>query len=166
MELMSEPLRNDVRSFLMENTLDQIPFFADLDSVAISKLFTLLKPLKVQQARYLYHSGSAGDEMFILIKGKMQEVVHRTSADLFDDRPGNANRDNEDNVVVLQEIEPVELVGACGRARCDGLGGAGLLGRSQEHGGRGGEEAEGQKLRPSNDQLCTPTLMLWCCSRP
>ena len=72
MDELSNYLRNEVATFLVQNTVSTLPIFANKDPLILSQIVTRLKPLSVMATEYLMRCDEIGREMFILLSGEVE----------------------------------------------------------------------------------------------
>lgn len=70
LQTISMPLRVELTSFLFEDVVKVIPFFASInDSSFLAKVMMLLKPLSAVAGDIIYKEGDVGFELYFVVKG-------------------------------------------------------------------------------------------------
>ncbi|HED10566.1 MAG TPA: cyclic nucleotide-binding domain-containing protein [Caldithrix abyssi] len=72
LEGLPKSLRADVERHLKRKILDKIPLFKDADDNFLDAIAFRLKPVLATPGDYIIREGEEGNEMYIVIKGKLQ----------------------------------------------------------------------------------------------
>ncbi|GBG29142.1 Potassium voltage-gated channel protein eag [Hondaea fermentalgiana] len=74
LEDLSPALRSEVVIFLVDQTVMQNPLFQQMSPKSFARLIRILFPLKVEEGEWVCREGEFGEEMFMLVSGKLEVV--------------------------------------------------------------------------------------------
>lgn len=74
LEDLSPALRSEVVLFLVDRSVMQNPLFQQMSPKSFARLLRILYPLKLEKDEFLFHEGDIGEEMFMIISGRVQVI--------------------------------------------------------------------------------------------